>query len=172
MSLMQGNAHLLECGDVINAFGAVAPSSATVQRFSMKGYTRANIFIMQNKSAGNGATVALKQAKEVDNSPDVEKTLSFDHAYRSLAAGTQAAPVQAWERFTVSSDTFTTDATNSVRDTYMIDIKAEDLDIANDFDVVELELGNAASNVIGVLIVLLGAKYPQALPTVIEGTAD
>lgn len=158
MSLLQGNCHLLEVADAIHAFGPVAPSSATVQRFSMKNFTRAAIFIMQNKGAGNGSAVALKQCKEVDDNPVTEKTLEFTKAYRSLANGTQAAPVNSWAEFTVSSNTFTTDATNGTRDVYMIDIKAEDLDIANDFDVVELELGNAASNVICVLVLLFGAR--------------
>jgi hypothetical protein len=164
------NNHFLEANDVIFAFGPVAPSSATVQRFSLKNYQRASVFIMQNKGAANGATVALKQAKEIDNSPDVEKVLALPEAFRSLAVGTQAAPVNAWAKFTVASDTFTTDATNGTRDIYMIDIKAEDLDIANDFDVVEIEIGNAASNVIAVLILLHGAR--EASFPVSSGIAD
>ncbi len=169
--LDQGNSHLLEGVSAIFAFGPVAPSSATVQRFSMKGYKRAAVLIMQNKSAGNGCAITLKQCKEVDDNPVTEKTLGFTEAYRSLAVGTQASPANSWSKFTVSSDTFTTDATNSTRDIYMIDIKAEDLDVANDFDVVEVELGNAASNVIAVLVLLFGAEQ-IGFPQVPSGIAD
>lgn len=151
------NYHLLEIGTIVNLFGAVAPSSATVQRFSMKHFERAAIIITQNKSAGNGAAISMNQCTAVDGTGG--KTLSFTKAYRSLANGTQAAPVNTWAEFTVSSDTFTTDATNSVRDTYMIDVKRDDLDIENDFDVVELEIGNAASNVIAAIAILMGPRY-------------
>jgi predicted outer membrane repeat protein len=155
---MDMNHAFLECNDVIAAFGPIAPSSGTVQRFSMKNFQRATVLIIQNKSAGNGSAIALKQAKEIDDNPVTEKVLSFTEAYRSLAVGTQAAPVNSWQKFTVSNDTFTTDATNSVRDIYAIDIKAEDLDVANDFDIVEVEVGNAASNVIAVVVLLHGAR--------------
>lgn len=152
------NHAFLEKNDVINAFGASAPSGATVQRFSMKNFERATVLIFQNKAAGNGSAVTLKQCKEIDDNPVTEKTLGFTEAYRSLANGTQSAPVNNWAKFTVTNDTFTTDATNSTRDAYAIDIKAEDLDIANDFDIVEVEIGNAASNVIQVVILLHGAR--------------
>lgn len=164
------NQHFLEANDAIFGFGAAAPSGSTVQRFSMKNFQRASVFILQNKGAANGSAIALKQCKEIDNSPDVEKVLEMTKAYRSLAVGTQAAPVNTWAEFAVAANTFTTDATNGTRDAYMIDIKAEDLDIDNDFDVVEVEIGNAASNVIAVMILLHGArnaKFPVA-----SGIAD
>lgn len=164
------NHEFLEANDVIAAFGPAVPSSATVQRFSMKNFLRATILIVQNKAAGNGAAIALKQAKEIDDSPSVEKVLGFTKARRSLAVGTQAAPVNSWAEFTVSNDTFTTDATNGTRDVYAIDIKAEDLDIANDFDVVEVEVGNAASNTVCVIVLLHGAR--QAGFPVDSGIAD
>lgn len=166
------NHEFLEANDVLFLFGPVAPSSATVQRFSMKNFQRATILIMQNKSAGNGSAVALKQAKEVDDNPVTEKTLEFTKARRALAVGTQAAPVYNWEEFTVASNTFTTDATNSTRDIYAIDIKAEDLDIANDFDIVEVELGNAASNVIAVVALLHGARHGGFAVVAGEGAED
>jgi hypothetical protein len=164
------NNHFLEANDIIFAFGPVAPSSATVQRFSMKNYQRASILVLQNKGAGNGSAITIKQCKEVDDNPVTEKAFEFTEAFRSLAVGTQAAPVNAWEKFAVTSNTFTTDATNGTRDAYMIDIKAEDLDIANDFDVVELELGNAASNVIAVVVLLFGARDSKFPPA--SGIAD
>lgn len=151
------NSHLLEKATVVNLFGAVAPSGATCERFSLKHFKRASILIFQNKSAGNGAAISMNQCTAVDGTGG--KTLPFSKAYRSLANGTQAAPVNAWAEFTVTSDTFTTDATNSVRDSYMIDVTPEMLDFKNDFDVVELEIGNAASNVIQAIAILHGARY-------------
>jgi hypothetical protein len=170
MTGLPGNSALLDRADIINLFGGVAPSSATVQRFSMKNAQRATIIITQNKGAGNGAAIALKQAKEVDDNPVLEKVLSFTKARRSLANGTQAAPVNNWTEFTVSGDTFTTDATNGTRDIYAIDITPEMLDIANDFDVVELEIGNAASNVMSAIVILEGARYGKF--PVASGIAD
>lgn len=152
-----GNVALLERATIVNLFGAVAPSSATAQRFSMKHFERASILICQNKSAGNGSAISMNQCTAVDGTGG--KTLSFTEAYRSLANGTQAAPVNTWAKFTVSSDTFTTDATNSVRDMYLIDVTRDMLDIDNGFDVVELEIGNAASNVIQAVAILEGARY-------------
>jgi len=152
------NEHFLESNDIVFGFGAAAPSSSTVQRFSMKNFQRASVLIFQNKGAANGSAIALKQAKEVDDNPSVEKVLEFTKAYRSLAVGSQAAPVNNWAEFTVAANTFTTDATNGTRDAYMIDIKAEDLDIDGGFDVVEVEIGNAASNVLAVVILLHEAR--------------
>lgn len=151
-----GNMHLLEFADVINLHGPVVPSSATPIRFSMKGFQRAAIIITQNKAAGNGAAISMNQAQDVSGTGS--KTLSFSKAYRSLANGTQSAPVNSWDDFDVSSDTFTSDATNGTRDTYVIDVKAEDLDIDNGFDVVELEIGNAASNTVAAIAILYGAR--------------
>lgn len=153
------NHHFLENNTIIHAFGPAAPSSSTVQRFSMKMHERASVIIASQKSAGNGIAVALKQCKEVDDNPVTEKVLEMTKAYRSLAVGTQAAPVNSWAEFTVSNNTFTTSTTNSVRDVYMIDIKREDLDIDNDFDVVEVEIGDAASNVTAVIVLLHNARY-------------
>lgn len=152
-----GNVALLERATIVNLFGAVAPSSATAVRFSMKHFERATVLITQNKSAGNGAAISFNQCTAVDGTGG--KTLSFTKAYRSLANGTQAAPVNNWDQFDVTSDTFTTDATNSVRDMYAVDITRDMLDIENDFDVVELEIGNAASNVISAIAILEGARY-------------
>jgi hypothetical protein len=151
------NYHLLEVGTIVNLFGAAAPSGSTAERFSMKNYERAAILLFQNKSAGNGSVISLNQSTDVAGSG--AKALAFTKAFRSLANGTQSAPVNTWASFTVSANTFTTDATNSVRDSYMIDIKREDLDFKNDFDCVELVIGNAASNVIQAVAILLGARF-------------
>lgn len=150
------NHHFLENNTVVNLFGAVAPSSATAVRVSLEHYERATFLIFQNKSAGNGAAISFNQCTAVDGTGG--KTLGFTKAYRSLANGTQAAPVNTWASFDVTSDTFTTDATNSVRDSYAVEFKREDLDIDNDFDVIELEIGNAASNVIQAIALLHVAR--------------
>jgi predicted outer membrane repeat protein len=163
------NYHLLEVATIVNLFGAAAPSSSTAERFSMKGFERAAIIICQNKSAGNGSAISMNQSTDVSGSG--AKALAFTKAFRSLANGNQAAPVNTWASFTVSANTFTTDATNSVRDMYMIDVKREDLDFKNDFDCVELVIGNAASNVIQAIAILLGARY-GGFPTVDTGIAN
>lgn len=163
------NFHLLEVGTIANLFGAAAPSGSTCERFSMKGFERAAVVICQNKSAGNGSVIAMNQSTDVAGTG--AKALGFTKAFRSLANGNQAAPVNAWASFTVAANTFTTDATNSVRDMYMIDIKREDLDFKNDFDCVEVTIGNAASNVIQVIAILLGARY-GGFPTTETGVAN
>jgi predicted outer membrane repeat protein len=151
------NHKFLENNTIVNLFGASAPSSATAVRFSMKNYERATVLICQNKSAGNGAAISFNQCTAIAGTAG--KTLPFTKAYRSLANGTQAAPVNNWDEFDVTSDTFTTDTTNSVRDMYAVDITREMLDIENEFDVVELEIGNAASNVIQAIALLHVARY-------------
>lgn len=151
------NFHLLEVASVVNLFGASAPSAATCQRFSLKQFERAAILICQNKGAGNGAAISMNQCTAVDGTGG--KTLPFTKAWRSLANGTQAAPVNNWAEFTVASDTFTTDTTNGARDMYLLDVKRDDLDFDNEYDVVELEIGNAASNVIQAIALLYGPRY-------------
>lgn len=152
------NHHFLEQNDIVFAAGPVAPSSMTAQRVSFKNFQRATVLILQNQGSTNPAAISLKQCKEIDDSPVTEKVLPFTEAYRSVNVGTQAAPVNNWEKFTVSGDTFNTNATNGARSIYAIDIKAEDLDVANDFDIMEVEVGNAASNVLAVLILMHEAR--------------
>lgn len=150
------NHRFLENNTIVNLFGAVAPSSATAVRVSLKHYERATFLICQNKGAGNGAAISFNQCTAIDGTGG--KTLGFTKAWRSLANGTQAAPVNNWDEFAVTSDTFTTDATNGTRDMYAVDFMREDLDIENDFDVIELEIGNAASNVIQAVALLHVAR--------------
>ena len=66
-------------------------------------------------------------------------------------------------RTTVSSNTFTTDTTNSKRLRYVMDVKADDLDLANGFDCVRLGSTGMANAVGSVSYILYGPRFSACL---------
>jgi hypothetical protein len=130
------------------------PSSASLPWVSLKNYTHLTIrLIILNSTTVTGSAVGLVQATAIAGTGS--KTLAFSKAWRML----DAAASDTLSEFTVSSDTFTTDSTNSKRMMYQIEIEAEQLDMDNDFDCVRLTLGNAVATTIAVEYVLSGASY-------------
>lgn len=134
------------------------PSSSTPSRVSLKNFFRATfLIIVKNATTVTGSAITLKQSKDVSGTS--EKALSFTKALRNvdLAAG------DTLSEFDVSSDTFTTDATDSKNLLYVIDVPAEHLDIDNGFDCVRVGTGNATAATVTVLAILHGkqGQYPQ-----------
>ena len=151
------NHEFLETHNVVSAWGPAAATSVVAQRVSMKNYGRATVVIVQNKSTSSaGSAIALHQTTSVANSPDVDKPLSFTKAKRIVNI---ASAGNAWEEFAVSNDTFTTAATASQRDIYAIEVKADELDADNGFDVLGVTVGDAANNTICVFIVMSEPRY-------------
>ena len=151
------NKELLETHNIVHGFGPAAASSVSVQRVSLKNYGRVSIVITQNKSTSSaGAAITLHQTTTIGNSPDVDKPVSFTSAKRIVNI---ASAGNYWESFAESNDTFTTASTASQRDIYVIDVKAEDLDADNGFDVLGVGVGDAANNTVTVLFVMSEPKY-------------
>lgn len=125
----------------------------------MKGYTHLTVVIMQGAWAAGTPAVTLKQATDVTNSLSDEKALSFTKYY----AGT-ALTDDNYAAAAVTSDTYNLAATaNTVN---IIEVDAASLDVANGFDCVRVGIATPGANadLIAVLYILSGCRYPQADP--------
>jgi hypothetical protein len=150
------NANLSEQAALEVVLSNTTPSSTTPRRLCMKGYHRCTFVITAlNATTVTGSAITLKQATDVTNSASDEKAVSFSVALRNVDRG--AADVLS--SFTVSSDTFTTDATNSKELQYIIEVKNSDLDIDNGFDCLRIGTGNAVATTVSVVAILWSARY-------------
>jgi hypothetical protein len=131
---------------------------------SMKNYRRLQIVIdIANGTTVTGSTITLKQATAVAGTG--EKALAFTRMLSNIDYGAS----QVMTETAVSSNTFTTDATNSKNLRYIIEVDSDMLDTANGFDCVRLDgTGHAATASRGVTVtyILWGAKYSGANPLV------
>jgi len=108
-----------------------------------------------------GSTITLKQATAVAGTS--EKALSFSR----MLANTDYAASKALTETAVTSNTFTTQTTNSKDSLYIIDVKADQLDLANSFDCLRVDgTGHAATASRGavVLYILYGKRYSGSTP--------
>lgn len=135
---------------------------------SMKGYARCQIVIaIADGTTVTGSTITLKQATAVAGTS--EKALAFTR----MLANTDYAASKALTETAVASNTFTTQTTNSKDSLYVIDVKAEDLDVANGFDCIRVDgTGHAATASRGCVVLynLYGKRYSGATPA--EAIAD
>lgn len=130
------------------------PSTTTPDYVSLKNYPRLTVVIKgKNTTTVTGSAITLKQAQAVANTG--EKALAFSTAYRNIDTGAD----DRLAAFTVSSNTFTTDATNNKTFLYVIEVQDTDLDLANGFDCVRLGTGDATNATLAVTYLLWPAKY-------------
>src|SRR5574343_2106136 len=105
------------------AIAALTGAAGDAAYVSMKNYHRAQIIIdVTNGTTVTGGAVTLKQATAVAGTG--EKALGFTRMLANIDVGASQAMVET----AVSNNTFTTDATNSKRLRYVIDVLASDLD--------------------------------------------
>ena len=64
----------------------------------------------------------------------------------------------------VTNNTFTTTTVDNKNSMYVIEVLAEDLDIANGYDCVRVDVASMANAVGSVLYILDGARYGSATP--------
>lgn len=142
-----------------SAIGALTTTVGDTTYVSMKGYHGLCIVVdVTNSTTVTGGTVTLKQATAVAGTG--EKALAFSR----MLANTDAGAAQTLVETSVSSNTFTTDTTNSKRLRYVIDVKADTLDVANGFDCVRLDSTGMANATGAVSYMLYGPKYSGASP--------
>jgi hypothetical protein len=131
---------------------------------SMKGFRRCTIIIdVANGTATTGSTVTLKQATAVAGTG--EKALAFTRMLSNI----DLAASQTLAETAVTSNTFTTDATSSKNLRYVIEVDAEQLDSANNFDCLRVDgtaYASTAPRGWSVNYILWGARYSGANPVV------
>jgi hypothetical protein len=131
---------------------------------SMKGYRKLQIVIgIADGTTVTGSTVTLKQATAIAGTG--EKALAFTR----MLANTDYAASKTMVETAVTSNTFTTQTTNSKDSLYIIEVDADDLDVANGFDCVRVDMtGHAATSSRGAFVLynLFGARYSGVNPLV------
>ena len=164
--MMNPNALLVEMAKIVQGLGPVAPSSSTPDFVSLKGCNRCTILIpVKNGSTVTGSAISVTQAQDVSNTGG--KTLAFSTAYRALNTG-PSGNTDVLSSFTVSSNTFTTDSTNTFDNLYAIEVNETDLDVNNGFDCIRVNTGNAVNATLSVLYILWPAKFAKTtLPSAI-----
>lgn len=126
---------------------------------SLKNYRRLTIILpVLNATTVTGGAITLLQATAVDGTS--AKALAMTRMW----ANTDCAAGDTLTKTAVTSDTFTTNTTNSKQLLYVIEVLAEDLDVANGFDCVRIDSASMA-NAVGAAIYLLdGARYGGTTP--------
>jgi hypothetical protein len=128
---------------------------------SLKGYRKVQVVIdILNATTVTGTAVTLKQATAVAGTN--EKALAFTRMLSNI----DVAASQTMVETAVASNTFTTDATNSKRLRYIIDVDAASLDVANGFDCFRVDCTAMAAALGTVSYLLYGARYSGANPMV------
>lgn len=124
---------------------------------SLKGYRKCTIVLsILNATTVTGGAVTLLQATAVAGTS--AKALSFSTALRNI----DCAASDALTAFTVSSDTFTTDVTNSKQLLYVIDVDASSLDVANSFDCLRVDVAGSVASVGSAMYFLHPQRYSSA----------
>lgn len=163
---IQLNGRMDEQAHFVQATGASALTSTAGDGayVSMKNYRRATVIVdITNGATVTGTTVTLKQATAVAGTG--EKALGFARMLANTDVAAGNAPSNYAET-AVSSNTFTSGTTNAKRLRYVIEVDAEDLDVANGFDCFRVDADGAANSVGSVSYILWGARYSGANPMV------
>jgi len=133
---------------------------------SLKNFRKLQIVISIADGTGvTGSTITLKQSTNVANSLSNEKALGFTR----MLSNVDYVASKVMNETAVVANTFTTQTTNSKDSLYIIEIDAEDLDLANGFDCVRVDCtGHAASASRGCVVLynLFGARYSGANPLI------
>jgi hypothetical protein len=145
--------------------GALATTNGDCDYVSMKGYERLTIVIaVDNATTVTGGAVTLKQATAVAGTGEQEL------AFSEMWANTDAATTDTLTRTAVTSNTFTTLTTDNRNLLYVIEVKAEDLDIVDGYDCVRVDVLSMANAVGFVQYILHGPRY--ASPVAIAAITD
>lgn len=158
---MNLNARLIETCKPVIGLDPVVPSSSTPDYVSLKNYQRMTIIVLvKNATTVTGSAITVKQATAVAGTG--EKAVSFTKMFANI----DTAAGDTLTETAVSSDTFTTDATNSKNLMYVIEIDPATLDVAGGFDCVRAGTGNATAATVTVLYLLWGARF-STMPSAI-----
>lgn len=152
---------LVDSAKVVQALAPIVPSSAAPRWVSLKDYQHVSVVInVRNATTVTGSAIALQQATAVAGTG--AKTLALASAWRNLDTATAGGDTLA--EFTVSSDTFTTDATNSKDLLYVIEFDTAQLDTNGGFDCFRVTAGNGTAATVGITYILSNPRYASQTP--------
>jgi hypothetical protein len=142
---MNPNLSLLEQIQIVSGFAPVALTTARAgDVVSLKKYRRCLVVFHKGiGGAGEDPTITLEQGTDV--AFGTNKALTFTNIYKKQDP-TSLADVGQWTKVTQAAGNTYTDATSGEQAAlWAIDVKAEDLDIANDYDCIRASIGDVGS---------------------------
>lgn len=129
---------------------------------SLKGYAGVEVIIIKKAGvAGDDPVITMKQATDVADTG--LKALNVDRIFSKLHATT--VPGAMTLNTQSAGATYTDDTSAEKSGLIIVDIKAEDLDVANGFDCVKLTIpdtGSAGAQLIAAVYRLYGPRYGGA----------
>lgn len=140
------NINLLEDVQLVSGFAPIALTTArTGDVVSMKNYRRCLVVFFKGiGTAGQDPVLTLDQGTSVAFSTN--KALTFTTIYKKQDV-TSLADVGQWTKVTQSAATSYTDLTAAEQEAlWVIDVKQEDLDTANDYDCIRASLNDVGTN--------------------------
>jgi len=162
---MNPNVNLLEVSQLVSGFAPIALTTArTGDVVSMKNYRRCLVVFFKGiGTAGQDPTLTLDQGTSVAFSTN--KALTFTTIYKKQDP-TSLADVGQWTKVTQAAGTSYTDATSAEQEAiWCVDVKAEDLDIANDYDCIRASVGDVGTaSQIGAVLYILYDPVNQTAP--------
>lgn len=143
---MSPNLSILEQCQIVSGFAPIALTTArTGDVVSMKKYRRCLVLFHKGiGTASDDPTITILQGTDV--AFGTNKALNFTTIYVKQDP-TTLADVGQWTKVTQSASNTYTDATSAERAAlWAIDFKAEDLDIANDYDCIRASISDVGTN--------------------------
>jgi hypothetical protein len=157
---MNPNVLLSEQAKLVTGLAPIVPAGSTPAYVTMKNYPKCTVVILvANGTTVTGSAIAMKQATAVAGSG--VKALPFTNVRANLDCAASDALVDT----AVVSNTFTTATTNSKNLMYEITVDQSALDMANNFDCIRADTGNATNATVSVLYILWPAEYGKSTPT-------
>lgn len=163
------NKHILEKMQIVSAIVPVDLQAAANNGdwVSLKNYGRCAIVLFKAAgTAGDDPVFTLRQATDVSGTG--AKELTFTRIDSKV--GTQTAVGTFTKATQAAANTYTDAVSAEAQAIMVVDIKAEDLDVANDFDCIQLQIPDVGSNAqLGCALYLLheprygGATLPSAI---------
>lgn len=156
------NRHILEKVDIVSGIVPINIGSArTGDTISMKNWGRcAIVFFKAAGSASEDPTITVEQA--INITPSSAKALTFTRI--DTKQGTLTS-VGTWTTTTQSAaGTYTNTTASENEAIWVVDIKAEDLDVDNGFDCLRVTIADAgsANQIAAVLYILHEPRYAVA----------
>jgi len=155
---------LVEDMHVVAMVPPAASPAGTEIPVSMKGWDHATIIVTgDNATSVTGATCTLKQGTAVGAAGAMtgDKALAFTAYYLCGNTATNDTLTK-----TTASSTLTTPTTANANWMAVLEVNAADLDVANSFDCLRVDLTGNANCVIAAVCILSRGRYMGGLPRV------
>ena len=139
------NKSFLECAQIVSGFAPIVLTTArTGDVVSLKNYRRCLVLFHKGiGSAGEDPTITILQGTDVAFGTNKALTFTTIHVKQDP---TSLGDVGQWTKVTQSAANTYTDATSAEQAAlWAIEFKAEDLDIANNYDCIRASIGDVGS---------------------------